>query len=1176
MVRATTSPTRAPVEVPTAVLVLGMHRSGTSVLTRALNLLGVELGRDLMAAVENNNETGFWEHQGVVDAHEALMAAFGMRWDDPRAMPDGWLDTDAAKIATARIQGILDDEFADTRLWGVKDPRMCRVLPLWLPILEARGIRPTIVHMVRNPMEVARSLERRDAIPRGRGLLLWLRHQLESILSARDLPLVWTEFDRVMSDWREVAAKIDGALDLGLALADTEAAAKIDGFVRSDLRHHVLDGEALARDPNLKDWVGAVFTALDGPPDELIATAERVTVEMDRLSFYFDDTFASWAGRELELLEQVRERDGAIRERDSMVSERDSMIRERDGRVAERDNRILERDSRIRQFDRQIQDLRQSFDRERTDWKQTRRLLETHVTNLKDDRDRLVSHIETIRRSVSWRITAPIRIGGQIGRRVKSIGAPVTFEVRAQQHLLPIEGGFLQAGGDPHFHLPPLDGRPVPGGFVHLSYTFQTANGLPGQPRLYWDAGGGFTGAASILLPATSSGPVRITIELPEGVQVLRFDPPQNIGPFNLSDVTVTPLTTRAADLRAGFLEGLAAIRTPSRLPSALGALRSYLTAGPTTFHDARTGMVWTGKASTYEDWIEWYDTVSDADRDAMRQRIEGMAARPLISVVMPVYNTPHRYLREAIESVQAQVYPDWELCIANDASSDPGIAPLLDGYAKQDARIKIVHREANGHISAASNSALDVATGTFVALLDHDDVLAEHALYMVAEAISADPEACLFYSDEDKLDADGKRLEPYFKPDFNPELFHGQNFVSHLGVYRRSVLDKIGGFRIGLEGSQDYDLALRVVNLCGADKVHHIPHILYHWRILEGSVALSSGEKDYAHERALKALSESLAVSHPHAEVEEISVGRYRRVKHPLPDPAPKVSLIVPTRDRLDLTRVAVESVLERTEYPDFEVLIVDNGSVEEDTLAWFAEIAERDVRVRIIRDEGNFNFSRLNNAAAEQAEGSILCLLNNDTEIIGGDWLAEMVSRVVDPEVGIVGAKLLYTDGRIQHAGVVVGLGGIAGHMFSGKGRDDPCYFARGVLAQAYSAVTAACLVIEKSVFDEVDGLNETNLGVAFNDVDLCLKVRETGRRLVWTPFAELYHHESASRGFDQDMVGRARFQTEIDYMQEQWGSVLSSDPFHNPNLSLLELDCVLAFPPRVMKPWKSARRD
>lgn len=1176
MARASTTSTEDPVGGPTAVLVLGMHRSGTSVLTRALNLLGVELGHDLMAAAEGNNATGFWEHQGVVDAHESLMAALGMRWDDPRAMPDRWLETDAAKTATARIEDILDREFAAAPLWGVKDPRMCRVFPLWRPILEARGVRPVIIHMVRNPMEVARSLERRDAIPRGWGLLLWLRHQLESILNTQGLPQAWTDFDQVMSDWRGAASQTDRELGLGLDLDNSEAAAEIDGFVRSDLRHHALDGAALEREPSLRNWVGALFAALDGPADDLIATAERISSEMDRLSFYFDDTFAAWAGRELDLLEQVRQRDGVIRERESMVSERDSMVRERDTRVAERDNRILERDSRIRQFDRQIQDLRQEFDRERSEWKRTRGLLEAHVTNLKDDRDRLVRHIERIRRSVSWRITAPIRIGGQLGRRISMIGAPVDFEVRAQQDLAPLDGGFLQIGGDPHFHLPPRDGRKVPGGAVQLHYTFQTANGLPGQPRLYWNTGGGFTGAASILLPATSSGPVRITVELPEGVQVLRFDPPQNIGPFNLSDVTVTPLTTRSADLRAGVLEGLAALRSPARLPAAAGSLWSYVKNGPGEVRDGRIGMIWSGKASTYEDWIEWYDTLSDGDRDAIRARIDGMAFRPVISVVMPVYNTPHRYLRAAIESVQAQLYPDWELCIANDASSDPGIAPLLDGYAKQDPRIKIVHRESNGHISAASNSALDIATGDFVALLDHDDVLSEHALYMVVEAATAHPDACVIYSDEDKLDSGGKRLEPYFKPDFNPELFHGQNFVSHLGVYRRSLLDKVGGFRVGLEGSQDYDLALRVVDICGPDKVHHIPHILYHWRILEGSVALSSGEKDYAHERALTALSESLARSHPNATVEEISVGRYRRVRYPLPDPAPKVSIIVPTRDRLDLTRVAVESVLERTAYPDFEVLIVDNGSIEDETLAWFRQIAERDARVRVLRDDGNFNFSRLNNAAAEQAEGSILCLLNNDTEVISGDWLAEMVSRAVDPEVGIVGAKLLYTDGRVQHAGVVVGLGGIAGHIFSGKGRDDPCYFARGVLAQAYSAVTAACLVIRKSVFQDVGGLNEANLGVAFNDVDLCLKVRQTGKRLVWTPFAELYHHESASRGFDQDMVGRARFQTEIDYMQEQWGAVLSSDPYHNPNLSLLELDCVLAFPPRVTKPWKSASRD
>ncbi|HEY9566452.1 MAG TPA: glycosyltransferase family 2 protein, partial [Thalassobaculum sp.] len=324
------------------------------------------------------------------------------------------------------------------------------------------------------------------------------------------------------------------------------------------------------------------------------------------------------------------------------------------------------------------------------------------------------------------------------------------------------------------------------------------------------------------------------------------------------------------------------------------------------------------------------------------------------------------------------------------------------------------------------------------------------------------------------------------------------------------------------------------------------------------------------AHDRGRQALVEPFARRRVAATVEEVPVGRYRRVRYPLPDPAPRVSVIVPTRDRVELLRTAVGSLLEKTDYPDIEVLIVDNGSTEDETRRYFETVTAADPRVRVVTDGGPFNYSRLNNLAAAEATGAVLCLLNNDTEVSHADWLAEMVGHAMRPEVGAVGARLYYGDGRVQHAGVVLGIGGIAGHVFAGLEPGQPGYFSREALTQCYSAVTAACLVTRREIYEQLGGLDEDNLGVAFNDVDYCLRVWESGHSVVWTPFAELYHHESASRGSDEDPTRRARFRKEVQHMRERWQAPIAADPYYNPNLSLAHDDFRLAVPPRSVKPW------
>jgi glycosyltransferase involved in cell wall biosynthesis len=567
--------------------------------------------------------------------------------------------------------------------------------------------------------------------------------------------------------------------------------------------------------------------------------------------------------------------------------------------------------------------------------------------------------------------------------------------------------------------------------------------------------------------------------------------------------------------------------------------------------------------AAGYDEWLTRFDAV---DHGALRRELRQMRAQPLISVLLPVYNPHLGLLEAAIESIERQIYERCELCIADDASTDPDVRPFLERKAQDDSRIKLTFRERNGHISACTNSALKLATGEWCALLDQDDAFSEKALAFVALEIDQYPDAGLIYSDEDKIDEVGVRSNPFFKTDWNPELFVGQNYINHLGVYRTELLRAIGGFREGFEGSQDYDLALRCVERLKPAQVRHIPRILYHWRAVAGSLAAVADAKPYAKEAARRAIADHLQRQNIAGCVEPCPENvESHRVIYELPNPAPLVSIVIPIRDRVSLLERCIESIRERTDYGSLEIVIVDNGSKETATHE-FLHGLEKKEGARVVRVEGEFNFSRLINRGAATASGEVLAFLNNDIDASEPGWLREMVSHAVRTEVGAVGARLWYPNGTLQHGGVVLGLGGVAGHAFTGVPRGHPGYFNRAWLQQDCSAVTGACMVVRKVVFEQAGGFDEVNLAISFNDIDFCLRLRAAGFQNVWTPYANLVHYESASRGHQRTAEEQAQFVREATFMQGKWGSELLHDRFYNPNLSLNLPGFELAVPPRL----------
>lgn len=520
---------------------------------------------------------------------------------------------------------------------------------------------------------------------------------------------------------------------------------------------------------------------------------------------------------------------------------------------------------------------------------------------------------------------------------------------------------------------------------------------------------------------------------------------------------------------------------------------------------------------------------------------------KPLISLLIPVYNIDKKCLSECLDSILNQSYDNFEVCLVDDCSTNQETIDTLDFYEKKDERIKVKHRTKNGHISAATNDALSMAKGEFIGLIDDDDLLAPNALYENVKVLNSNKKLDFIYSDEDKLDLKGKYCDPHFKPDWSPDTLLSLNYICHFVIIRKKLVTSVDGFTIGLEGAQDHDLFLKVTEK--TNNIHHIPLILYHWRMVEGSTSMTITNKSYATDKGKMAIENALKRRGIKGHVEKDEVSTYYRVVYEL-DKEPLVSIIIPTRDYMDITKKCVDSIYEKTTYKNFEIIIANNDSQEKETLDFFKEYSKKYKNFKVIDCIMEFNYSRINNKAIKNSKGEYIVLLNNDTEIITPEWLTYMVGYASQKHVGCVGAKLLYPDMTVQHAGVILGLG-VASHAYLGETRDSLGMYGRLRVPYDYAANTAACLVVSRKKFEEVNGLEE-DLKVAYNDVDFNIKLLKAGYYNVTLQQVEIMHYESKSRGLDTTSEKYKRFMQESQYMWDKWSDILNNDPFYNPNFT------------------------
>jgi len=660
-----------------------------------------------------------------------------------------------------------------------------------------------------------------------------------------------------------------------------------------------------------------------------------------------------------------------------------------------------------------------------------------------------------------------------------------------------------------------------------------------------------------IHIPTNLRGTVREVFYLPPKVKALNWSPTAAPGFFYQSPLLLHSITSLESTLRRIHRVLFDLFRFQGRIPSTCGRLTFWKIFGNLhhVYQCTANLRINRLRGNDYASFIALHDTFKEADVRAICEQIPKLRFFPFLSLIMSVQDPVTQHFRAALDAISEQFYPYWELLLMGDFSRNSQAQAIAKGYQERHSQIKIICVRADANVTEVINSALELAHGEFIAKIGQYDLLPPHALLYLAQEINRYPETDFIYTDDDDIDETNQRCAPRFKPDWNPDMFYSYNYINNLTIYRRDRVLDLGGYRPGFAGAEDYDLSLRFLKDIPASKIRHIPRVLYHRRILSSPsssppapLSQSDSNERFAHQSGKLALETYFAGRG--IIVEDGPAERLYRIKHPLPAQLPLVTIIIPTRDRIDLVRKCIESIQKKTDYKKWEILLVDNQSTEMETFSFFEQIQDNS-RIRLIRYEKPFNYSALNNYAVPYAQGEIIALLNNDIEVISEGWLSEMVSHAIRPGIGAAGAKLLYANDLVQHAGVILGLGGVAGHANRYLNGKDHGYCYRAVVTHNLSAVTAACLVVRKKCYQEVGGMNE-NLAIAFNDVDFCLKLCVAGYRNVFTPYSLLYHHESMSRGHDDTPEKHALFLREFSYMKNTWGKMLLNDPAYNKNLT------------------------
>lgn len=1041
MSRANDAPRTGITETRKAILVLGMHRSGTSAVTRCLNLLGAEVGNKLLPPAEDNR-SGFWEHADVVAIHEDLLKDLGRAWHDARALPEGWLLSAPARRARGRLARLIADEFDASALWAVKDPRLCRFVPLWREVLLESGLDAVALLVVRHPAEVASSLNARDGLRCETTCLNWLEHFAEAETATRGMSRSLLAYDDLLADWRNAFGNVGRALRVQWPVPIDDAHPAIDAFLDRTERHHVASQDIFPM-PEVLERLYGLCRAFDPDRQDWKAISRVV------------DAYRLIAPPFLDRFEHLLEEKRAIAD-DALCVEK--------------------------AMDAALGEIEQAAKAARSSLMTGGSLQRVHALEARS--------AELERESTSARERA-----AQVQRETFCVIAK-SLELSNQLEAARIRNADLEA-------------RYAQKNDLEFSLRHELDEI---KASTLWRA---LVGVRSILLRL----PVNVRVALRLGMRVAWWV----VTPWRMparwrfsreQRAAARLLSSRPADAES--------ISVEARAEAAVGPLRSPPAHAAYTYSPPKTEPAAIGKA------------------------LLALSRHPLFSVIVPVYNTDPGLLRRMIASVEAQWYSHWELVLVDDHSTSPAVREVLGGLV--DPRIVIVQIAENRGISGATNEGMIRATGDFIVFLDHDDELTVDCLYELALRIDRDDPDYL-YSDEDKLDADGHCVDPFFKPDWSPDTMMSTMFTCHVSCVRRSLALELGGLRSEYDGSQDWDFVLRVSER--ARRIAHVAKVLYHWRITPDSCASDLQAKPWAIDAGKRAREDALRRRGQSGELVPVpELPGYYRTRYRMQG-RPLISILIPSKNNGAVLKACIDSIFERTAYRLFEIVVINNGSTDEPTLDCLSGLRARE-QVRVLDCKVPFNYSEINNAGVRFSRGELLVFLNDDTEVLSADWLDCMGGYAQLPHVGAVGAKLLYPGAQtVQHSGVLNLTNGPS-HAFAHVDARAPGYFVRNMLEHDWIAVTGACLMIERKKFEAVGGFDE-DLAVTYNDTALCLSLAEQGFHHVVCPGVELIHHESLSRGKDAlDPARMARGERERVIVFGKHPGFYDRDPFHNPNLA------------------------
>jgi len=1192
------------------VVVLGMHRSGTSAVARVLNLLGVDLGSSLMPPAPSN-VTGFWEHSEIVGINEKILEALGSDPFDPRYLSDNWKQPhEQIDQFKQLIFETIKKEFSSSSLWGIKDPRMCRLLPLWKPIFKRFNCQPLFVIVIRNPKEVAESLKMRDGLSIPLSYFLWMRYMMQAELDTRGEKRVFINYENLLADWKTVMSHISINLQLAWPKKYLDVESEVNDFLKSELRHHVASEGDIETGDILSNFVHKIYSVL------LQMTHEGTTYPaVSRLSF-LENEFSKMdrlgcVNGYLSFIERISlERNELRRHAENLQTECDHL--QKHAKTLETENQALKGHAGNLQTEREhLQKVAKTLESENQALKghaenlQTERdhlqkhaktlesenqALKGHVGNLQVERGHLENHAKTlesendnlnlllsqrnshlreIHGSLTWLLAGPVFSIERLLRETRKAVATKLKSIMEKRGVLFNEifptGDFVGTLESPNTK--EIDETNV------ILVSGWLLNKKPNQLK-------------TLILRINKTAEYTLTfgLERPDVAQAFPDYPSAKISGFNQS----IPLDTKRHSLEMHIFAicgndqrvccfarkinikkkgggkvnwKLLLIKVSQKFCSSLreGKIslspKGWIETLCSLYWDAATiRHSWQNRAP-YQRWINLNRLSPKLLKCLINDAAKLLANGKKISVVVPIYNTPKKFLIEMIASVRKQIYGNWELCLVDDASTKKHVRTILTQAAKADSRIKVQFQSKNAHIVETTNQALKMATGEYVGFLDHDDKLSADALLHVARCIIRHPEVEWIYTDEDKINGKGYHYDPQFKGEWNPEMAITHNFTQHFAVIKRSLLEKVGRVRKGFEGAQDLDLFLRVAESASPSRIKHVPYICYHWRAHNQSTAMRGTQKKYIFKSAYHAIKEAIE-------------RRKLKAKPFLPDIAKKygwclyqlewdkdliletpVTVIIPTKDRVDLLRACIESLERTVNINCTELLIIDDNSTLDETQNYLSELVKGKVlKCRVVRAEGGngvFNFSRLINQAVTHVRTPYVLFLNNDVKAIRPGWLEDMVGWMSIEGVGAVGAKLLYPDLQIQHAGVIVGPhSGLADHQFLFLQNEQTGYISLPHAARDVSAVTAACLLTSTALFREIGGFDEEKFAVQYNDVDYCLRLWEKGKRVVYSPQAELIHYEKSSRSNHYDSREHSNFINRYRHFR---------DPFFNINLDI-----------------------